>query len=734
MAETRRRGRMAAWLVAALALSLLSMVSTHSTAQSAADETRRVPAVLALLYAPPDTPLASILDGTARVGFTPLITPGAPLHLERETTAWVRLRADLPERAEGEWVLRIEPAPIRGARLYSRQQPDAALVETGFFDPLSRRERRGTGMRLPLPAGPAGATEWYLEIDGDARTSLLPVFMDSATADAVDARTSTWLYASIALLLLVAALGALRAFLDPKSGAAQVAFASVLLIPAALAWTGLLYTLPIGEGFARFGTMGLWMLLLLPCGPLLLATTGYSGAGHTQPALLPRIRLAGLLLPGLAVLMLLLRSDLAPWLQLLVWLVWVALAGLSLFLLLADSRTYRWVPILLWLLLLAAFAVRAAVDLQWLAPSAPALFAALPLLALLCTSLLLLPWIRALLQQRQAAQRRIVRQPSRDELLAEARKALTSSLGTRIEHAAQGDVQWIVFNRLLSGLKPLLRQQSLAVVAMNYQQSDLLLVQPPEAEARYRSLLELRSSMLRGLSLSRGAQQLAMDFDGPKGPLPVSQLAAIPLPIERPGWGLLLLERPANAMFSDAELELCSEFAVIATQASDDAAAELRAVREEEFDADTGVFRAGLIQRALQEQIAESHLRGRPVTIMRVDVDGYAAWREQADAPARDGLRRIGEVLREELEFGEALGRLDAASFLMVLHGKNAHVCRPLANRLAGTVANLGLPPEIRLSIGISELRRGESQGGPMLERARDAAAAARRSGSPTAG
>ena len=52
MAETRRRGRMTAWLAAVVACSLLSIGSTPSSAQAAADDADRVPAVLALLYAP----------------------------------------------------------------------------------------------------------------------------------------------------------------------------------------------------------------------------------------------------------------------------------------------------------------------------------------------------------------------------------------------------------------------------------------------------------------------------------------------------------------------------------------------------------------------------------------------------------------------------------------------------------------------------------------------------------
>ena len=96
MADHRGPGLLSAWL----ALLLLAATSP-APAQSPQAGSDRASPVLGLLYAPRDTSLASILDGTARVGFTPLITPGAPLHLHREQAAWVRLRADLPPRTDG---------------------------------------------------------------------------------------------------------------------------------------------------------------------------------------------------------------------------------------------------------------------------------------------------------------------------------------------------------------------------------------------------------------------------------------------------------------------------------------------------------------------------------------------------------------------------------------------------------------------------------------------------------
>ena len=63
---------------------------------------------VAVLRAPEGTPLAEILSGRARVGFTPLLGLGAPLKLQADQATWVRLRAELPAHANGEWLLWLE--------------------------------------------------------------------------------------------------------------------------------------------------------------------------------------------------------------------------------------------------------------------------------------------------------------------------------------------------------------------------------------------------------------------------------------------------------------------------------------------------------------------------------------------------------------------------------------------------------------------------------------------------
>ena len=94
-------------------------------------------------------------------------------------------------------------------------------------------------------------------------------------------------------------------------------------------------------------------------------------------------------------------------------------------------------------------------------------------------------------------------EPSAEEKIALARERLVHSLQAGLANAADADLKWIAFRRLLDGLKPVLTQSSAAVVAMHYHGEDLLQVEPLDAEDRYRELLSQRATLLKNLSRLR---------------------------------------------------------------------------------------------------------------------------------------------------------------------------------------------------------------------------------------
>jgi GGDEF domain-containing protein len=299
-----------------------------------------------------------------------------------------------------------------------------------------------------------------------------------------------------------------------------------------------------------------------------------------------------------------------------------------------------------------------------------------------------------------------------------------SSLEAGMQGAAEADMEWIAYRRLMAGLKPVLPQTAAAVIAMNYHNEDLLLVEPKEAEPRFRALLNQRGSLLKNLSRSLGAQQIVIDFDGPEGPLDHVMLAVIPLPIDRPGWGALVIERSQEESYSEAELDLCTEFAGLATTAADEAGEAMEAKHVREVDAESGGYRADMLDEQLARALEVSVQRRKPLGVMRVAIDNY----DKADAAS--GLaRNLGNTLREEIDFGEAIVRRAPEEFVVLLAGRTAHEARALGERICGEVQRHPVPgadgKPMTVSVGIAGMLPGERSTQMVMERSARALAKA---------
>jgi diguanylate cyclase (GGDEF)-like protein len=301
-----------------------------------------------------------------------------------------------------------------------------------------------------------------------------------------------------------------------------------------------------------------------------------------------------------------------------------------------------------------------------------------------------------------------------------------NTLQTSMESAAGADMEWIAYRRLMAGLKPVLPQTASAVIAMNYHNEDLLLVEPQPAEARFRMLLTQRASLLKNLSRSLAPQQIEIDFDGPEGPLDHVMLAVIPLPIERPGWGALVIERDKNAVYSDAELDLCAEFAALATTAADEAAEVMQQRHVSEIEPESGAHRPERVAQLLQRALEMSIQKRKPLSVLRVAIDGF----DQLPAQLAPGLvRSVADTIREEIDFGETIGRRAPDEFLVLLAGRSAGEVRGLGERICSEMRRHPLPGAggpLTVSIGAAQMLPGERGTELVLERSDRALAKAR--------
>ena len=677
---------------------------------------------VAVVQAEDPVRLQDIVANRARVGFDPVLRRGITLAAEPGKTIWLRVRIDAPADG-GKRFISLPRQAIDRIRLYSADSLDVPRAQTGLGLQAGKREWPDAFV-LQLPPGDvSGTSTAYLEVKGRGLLNLQVELLDEAMVDQQGARASsayTLLYWS---LLVVGLLATVRRWMKGEPGyrLAQAAFAT---LAAAMVDA---YHLQLSIGGAPLTSrpnlpVALWVIA---CAALLRATQQFAGHEKNSPWGAWLVERGAWAIAAIGLLAPFAPASMLPHLQvfgLCILLLTAVTCSISVF---YDPRHWRWTMIIAWVGVLVALLALPLSLLQMMPETLLARRGFQLLLALLLACYLVLPWVRQALRQRAMSQRAVVVEPSAEEKIAHAREWLMNSLQAGMETAAGSDMEWIAYRRLMAGLKPVLPQTASAVIAMNYHNEDLLLVEPADAEPRFRMLLGQRASLLKNLSRSLGPQQIVIDFDGPEGPLDHVMLAVIPLPIERPGWGALVIERAQEENYSEEELDLCTEFAALATTAADEAGEAMELKHEREVDADSGGFRADMLDAQLARALELSNQKRKPLGVMRVAIDGY----DRLDAEAARGVARsVANTLREEIDFGEAIVRRTAEEFVVLLAGRSAAETRALGERICTEMQRHPLPGAdgaLTVSVGVAQMLTGERTAQMVMERSARALAKA---------
>lgn len=709
------------WLLLALALAPL----TQAQAQGVVVDSSQTQLAMAVMETPSGTPLADILSGRAQPGFTPEVRNSIAVNAPEGKSLWLRLRVDIAHDGQRRW-LSVDRQFIEHLRLYLPAAPEQIVAEAGFAEKPAGLTSSDVFV-LPLPDGLQGPATLYVELQGHGHWLLHPELIDGDRLALKNSRSQTVNALLYATLLLIFVLALLRQLRQPAASANLIALAALGAIAAALSSNGQFGLLPGMAGLAARGPQLAPALWLLACAPMLWATSFYAGLDKHAPALAVYLNRAGwgllLLAPAVAYVPL-------QYLAIVQLARPIVLAGVILMCIVAlanDIRFWRWPAIMICLGLLSAL-LAIALSMNALLPATLLVRRGYQLLwTLLLALYLLLPWLRQQFQERAKLKRAQPVELTTVEKIASARDQLLASLQSGLLSAAEGDMEWIAYRRLLEGLKPVLPQLASAVVAMNYHHEDLLLVEPRSAEGRYQSLLKQRTSLLKRLSRLKAPQQVGLDFDGPEGPLELVQLAIIPLPIDKPGWGALLIERSADVTYSEEELDLCAEFAALAATAGDEAAEVMAARHSNEIDKESGVYNRELIDKILRNAHETAFLQRQPLSIMRIGMDRHEAL---APATLQVLIRELADLIRDEADYGETLGRFGADEFMLVMPGLQIGLARDLGERICAAAKRLIVPgggmATLSASIGIARLQPGERSSQPMLERAGQALANAR--------
>lgn len=682
---------------------------------------------LAVADAPSETPIEEIVSGRANVGFSPVVEGGLVVIGQPGQTVWLRLRVDLPADG-GARFISLARQSIGHLRLHEAGTPDQLIAETGI-EQGSTRSRWPDAFVLPVPVGASGKRILYLEVQGQGYLNLQPRLVSEEQAQE-QANASGRFYDLLYGALLLIGLAALARRWTKGERTFRVGLAAFACLGAAIVGNQHLLLTLGGTSLASIPTLppSLWVLA---CAPLLWATQQYAGHEKHHPELAVALDRAGFVLLAIGCAMLFMPSGLLALLQLTSAGLLTATALACAASLAYDSRQWRWGPILVWLVFVPVLMTIPLAMMQFMQASILVRRGFEMLLVLQLSIYLLLPWIRQLGQDRARLRLAGGTMQTAEEKIAHAREWMIRSLQAGIENSADdGDMEWIAYRRLMGGLNSVLPQKAAAVIAMNYHNEDLLLVEPQTAEPGFQLLLAQRASLLKNLSRSMAPQQIGVDFSGPDGVSQHVLLAVIPLPIDRPGWGLLVIERSQKVAYSEQELDLATEFAALATTAGDEAAVAMQRRQANEFDAESGVYKREMIDQVFRRAHEQALKQRKPLSVLRICMDSFDALPTDASAKL---MRRLADAIRDEIDYGETIGRFAGDEFLVLLYGRSIGDARALAERICAAVRKLALPAAdgamLQVSIGVSQMQPGERGSQFLLDRAAKALAKARQYG-----
>lgn len=683
-----------------------------------------------------DITLESILAGQGKVTLSPVVSKGFSITSNSSNKYWLRMKVSLPAQAS-ERMLSFERQNVHSIKLYLVEKSGNKVSVIPFQSSQSPHQEstRGswpTRIVFVLPAAVKHDSVLYAEMELAGYVYLSPMLLDGeqqSVQSASDDAYFTYLYFAILILICLAIYRQLRV---AESQAILIALSLIVGLFGFFAYNTHL-PLFLKTEFIQRPSLA-YALLILAAAPFLTASSIFSGfsARWSQGAVW--IVRCALLLMGLAVFVALTNYLTIGSLQLMTSIIWTASIVTACFIYLFDVRSSRWSALIVSIALLAAVWAPTLVFKQLLPATHMNLYGFEVFFITLMLVFLFFPWLRLVLQER-GRRRRVAPPPelSAEEKIAIAREQLMDGLQSALVNASENDVEWIAYRRLLEGLKPILPQIASAVVAKNYHNEDLLLVEPKSATDRYIALISQRSNLLKNLSRMTAPQQIRLDFDGPDGPLQEVSLAVIPLPIDKPGWGVLIVERHADRTYTELEMDFGTEFAALATTAGDEAAEAMLVRHQKEMDSETGLFNREKFDAVIKQLIDASIIQKKQLSLLRICFDNFEAMTANKPQLKKESLQSLVAAMNDEVDYGATLARFDAETIVVLMPDKNLGQARELAQRICNVAHAVAAPSEpsakFTLSVGVSQLQPGERSSNMMFDRSAAALAKAQQYG-----
>ena len=304
-----------------------------------------------------------------------------------------------------------------------------------------------------------------------------------------------------------------------------------------------------------------------------------------------------------------------------------------------------------------------------------------------------------------------------------ARIEFDAELKDAVSRASSDDLSFVVLRRLLARVKKTLPQRSCAaLVRFPEGDGDRLVCGDPRAQTEYESLVKAYEQPFKNVAWSGNA--VTLNLLAEVGRWTAQTLVVLPIPIPKPGFGILLISREPGANFTPDELNDAGEFAQRAIDSMELARGEAEDKSDREIDKLTQIYNRAAVELRASTGFTEAVKARSNFSILWIELDKFREFSKENGQEKSDGvLKTIAQRISRALERGQVVGRWDNHEFVVLMPLVPEFQAQKLADTLVSAIArDINFKPseaalQVTASIGFSSKFPSDTHFLQLLER-----------------
>ena len=306
----------------------------------------------------------------------------------------------------------------------------------------------------------------------------------------------------------------------------------------------------------------------------------------------------------------------------------------------------------------------------------------------------------------------------------QARLDFDAELKEAVGRSSTDDLSFVVLRRLLSRIKKTMPQRyCAALVRFADGEGDQLVCSEPRSQAEFEAIIKAYEQPLKNVSWSGNAVTLNLRPEVARWT--AQSLGVLPIPVPKPGFGILLIAREPDLSFSEEEFDEAGDFAQRAIDSMELARHEAVEKSDRELDKLTQVFTRAAIELRASNFFTEAVKSRSNFSALWIELDQFRVFSKEKGQETSDMvLKTIAQRIARALDRGQAVGRFDNHEFVVLMPGVPEFQAQKLADSLVAIIAreiNLSGDTnthQITASIGFASKYPSDTHFTKVLERA----------------